>query len=102
MILLGGDLFHHNCPSQKTMSRCMLLLKKYTFGDKPVYIEMVSDIAQVFSSHFVNYLDENLNVSIPVFSIHGNHDDPSGAGLHFVYYLFFIFYLSQSLLLSYA
>jgi double-strand break repair protein MRE11 len=28
----------------------------------------------------VNYEDPNLNVSIPVFSIHGNHDDPQGAG----------------------
>ena len=29
---------------------------------------------------FVNYEDPNLNVSIPVFSIHGNHDDPTGTG----------------------
>lgn len=28
----------------------------------------------------VNYEDPNLNVGIPVFSIHGNHDDPQGAG----------------------
>lgn len=27
---------------------------------------------------WVNYLDGNLNISIPVFSIHGNHDDPTG------------------------
>lgn len=26
----------------------------------------------------MNYQDENLNISIPVFSIHGNHDDPTG------------------------
>lgn len=26
----------------------------------------------------VNYEDPNLNVSYPVFSIHGNHDDPAG------------------------
>lgn len=25
-------------------------------------------------------MDSNLNVAIPVFSIHGNHDDPSGDG----------------------
>lgn len=29
---------------------------------------------------WVNYQDENLNISIPVFSIHGNHDDPTGVG----------------------
>lgn len=28
----------------------------------------------------VNYLDANLNVAIPVFAIHGNHDDPAGDG----------------------
>jgi double-strand break repair protein MRE11 len=28
----------------------------------------------------VNYEDENLNVGLPVFSIHGNHDDPQGVG----------------------
>ena len=27
----------------------------------------------------INYEDSNLNVAIPVFSIHGNHDDPQGA-----------------------
>lgn len=26
----------------------------------------------------VNYEDPDINVSIPVFSIHGNHDDPTG------------------------
>lgn len=26
----------------------------------------------------VNYEDQDINVAIPVFSIHGNHDDPSG------------------------
>jgi double-strand break repair protein MRE11 len=28
----------------------------------------------------INYEDPNLNISLPVFSIHGNHDDPQGAG----------------------
>ncbi|XP_062423312.1 double-strand break repair protein MRE11 isoform X2 [Rhea pennata] len=28
---------------------------------------------------WVNYQDGNLNISIPIFSIHGNHDDPTGA-----------------------
>ena len=26
----------------------------------------------------MNYEDPNYNVSIPVFTIHGNHDDPAG------------------------
>ena len=28
----------------------------------------------------VNYEDPNYNVQLPVFSIHGNHDDPAGDG----------------------
>lgn len=49
-------------------------------GDKPVEIELVSDSSYNFHSKNgnVNYEDPNLNVSIPVFSIHGNHDDPTG------------------------
>lgn len=48
---------------------------------RPVAIEFLSDQASNFKhcDHpVVNYEDPNLNVSMPVFSIHGNHDDPSG------------------------
>lgn len=34
----------------------------------------------IISFPAVNYEDPNLNISIPVFSIHGNHDDPQGTG----------------------
>ena len=30
--------------------------------------------------HSVNYEDPNYNIQLPVFSIHGNHDDPAGDG----------------------
>ncbi|KAM9566236.1 double-strand break repair protein MRE11 isoform 2-T2 [Guaruba guarouba] len=51
-------------------------------GDRPVQFEILSDQAvNFYNSMFpwVNYQDENLNISLPVFSIHGNHDDPTGA-----------------------
>lgn len=32
------------------------------------------------SFNHANYEDPDINVAIPVFSIHGNHDDPSGEG----------------------
>ncbi|XP_045115362.1 double-strand break repair protein MRE11-like [Portunus trituberculatus] len=81
-ILLGGDLFHENKPSRYCQVRCMDLLRKYTFGDRPVHFNILSDPAVNFPhTKQVNFLDPNLNVAIPVFSIHGNHDDPAGMGL---------------------
>ncbi|KAK8390830.1 hypothetical protein O3P69_010503 [Scylla paramamosain] len=81
-ILLGGDLFHENKPSRHCQVRCMDLLRKYTFGDRPVHFNILSDPAVNFPhTKQVNFLDPNLNVAIPVFSIHGNHDDPAGLGL---------------------
>jgi double-strand break repair protein MRE11 len=52
------------------------------FGDKPCELEMLSDASENFQGAFnhVNYEDLDMNVAIPIFSIHGNHDDPSGEG----------------------
>ncbi|GAQ82724.1 DNA repair exonuclease MRE11 [Klebsormidium nitens] len=79
-VLLGGDLFHENKPSRMTLVRCIEILRKYCLGDKPVGFQVVSDQSVNFASGFghVNYEDPNFNVGIPVFTIHGNHDDPAG------------------------
>ena len=80
MLLLAGDLFHDNKPSRKTMHRTLELLRHYCLGSRPCYLELLSDPSVNFPNRFgtVNYEDPNFNVALPVFSIHGNHDDPSG------------------------
>ncbi|KHN95519.1 DNA repair protein rad32 [Metarhizium album ARSEF 1941] len=82
MVLLAGDLFHDNKPSRKSLYQVMRTLRQNCLGMKPCPLEFLSDAATVFEGAFphVNYEDPDINVSIPVFSIHGNHDDPSGDG----------------------
>ncbi|KAL2755359.1 hypothetical protein ACRALDRAFT_1076968 [Sodiomyces alcalophilus JCM 7366] len=84
MVLLAGDLFHDNKPSRKSMYQVMRTLRQNCLGMKPCELEFLSDANEVFEGAFphVNYEDPDINISIPVFSIHGNHDDPSGDG-HF-------------------
>ncbi|PFH51142.1 hypothetical protein AMATHDRAFT_191836 [Amanita thiersii Skay4041] len=83
-ILLGGDLFHENKPSRDSLYQTIALFREYTLGDKPIQIELMSDPddgkAGDYSFPAINYEDPNFNVAIPVFSIHGNHDDPQGTG----------------------
>jgi double-strand break repair protein MRE11 len=80
-ILLGGDLFHENKPSRDCLTKCQKMFREYCFGDKPIEFEIVSDENDNFGhTGFprANFNDPNLNVSLPVFTIHGNHDDPTG------------------------
>lgn len=68
-IIQGGDLFHENKPSRNTYNRTMQLLKKHCLGStKPVFKTSIK----------INSDDPNMQVSLPLITIHGNHDDPSG------------------------
>lgn len=89
-LLLGGDLFDKRRPSQRTMRKTMALLRKYCYGDKAIDMEVLAwpgtthsrpsetasakDDADIGNS--VNFVDPHINVALPVFSIHGNHDEP--------------------------
>jgi double-strand break repair protein MRE11 len=82
MVLHAGDLFHENKPSRKSLYHVMRSIRTNCLGEKPCELEMLSDASENFGGIFdhVNYEDEDINVAIPVFAIHGNHDDPSGEG----------------------
>ncbi|KAJ4456766.1 putative Double-strand break repair protein MRE11 [Paratrimastix pyriformis] len=81
-LLLGGDLFHDNKPSRQTMHRTMDMLRSFCLGSDPVDFRVTSDQSLNFPNSFasVNFEDPNYNISLPIFIVHGNHDDPSGEG----------------------
>lgn len=81
-VLLGGDLFHHNRPTRSCLYQTMKMLRRHCFGERTSKVWISSDQSVNFADEFckANYLDDNFNVKMPVFSIHGNHDDPSGVG----------------------
>uniref|UniRef100_A0A914PWG8 Calcineurin-like phosphoesterase domain-containing protein n=1 Tax=Panagrolaimus davidi TaxID=227884 RepID=A0A914PWG8_9BILA len=73
-VLLGGDLFHESIPTRYTEHKVISLLRKYCLNDREVAMQMISDPKEVFeNSQFklVNYEDPNINVGLPIFSIHG-------------------------------
>ncbi|KAI4333730.1 hypothetical protein L6164_018500 [Bauhinia variegata] len=79
-LLLGGDLFHANKPSRSTLVKAIEILRRYSLNDRSVQFQIVRDQTVNFQNAFghVNYEDPHFNVGLPVFSIHGNHDDPAG------------------------
>jgi double-strand break repair protein MRE11 len=80
MVLLAGDLFHHNKPSRRTLIKTMDLFRRYCLGPDAINIQILSEQGSNFRRGLVNYEDENYSVDLPVFSIHGNHDDPTREG----------------------
>ena len=78
-LLLAGDLFHDNKPSRRTLFKTMSLLRRYALSDAAVGFEVLSDQEANFRRG-VNYEDPHVSVGLPIFSIHGNHDDPTREG----------------------
>lgn len=86
-MLLGGDLFNDNKPTPSTLNKATSLLNKYCLGSGDInfthHPTEKSPLVVLFllfiplTTRPVNYEDENLNIALPVFVIHGNHDDPT-------------------------
>lgn len=88
-VLLGGDLYDKNRPSRYTEMKTVEIFREFVMGDAPISVEFVSDPEVNFGTRShrhaplvqeVNFMNPNLNIALPVFSIHGNHDDPVGMG----------------------
>ena len=81
-VLFAGDMFHENKPSRHTIHSTMELLRTYCLGGEPVFIEILNDQEDIFKASMgrVNYEDPFQSISLPIFAIHGNHDDPSREG----------------------
>nr|CAB3480182.1 unnamed protein product [Digitaria exilis] len=79
-LLLGGNLFHENKPSNSTLVKAIEILRHYCMNDRPVQFQVISDQAASLQNRFgqVNYEDPNYNIGLPVFAIHGNQDGPTG------------------------
>lgn len=83
MVVQGGDLFHVNKPSKKSLYQVIKSLRSNCLGDRPCELELISDPSMALTLDFpgVNYEDENFNIGVPVFAISGNHDDATGDSL---------------------
>jgi double-strand break repair protein MRE11 len=78
-VLFAGDMFHENKPSRSTLHNTMEILRMYCLGSDPVYLEVLNEKDGKFNSFsgIVNYESPYHAIKLPVFAIHGNHDDPS-------------------------
>ena len=54
----------------------MDILTRYCLSDDNIGFDILSDQSN-FTTGQVNFENANMNVGLPVFTIHGNHDDPS-------------------------
>eukprot|EP01022_Parablepharisma_sp_SALTPOND_P026573 TRINITY_DN64417_c0_g1_i1.p1 TRINITY_DN64417_c0_g1~~TRINITY_DN64417_c0_g1_i1.p1 ORF type:complete len:702 (-),score=94.90 TRINITY_DN64417_c0_g1_i1:1527-3632(-) len=72
-LIHGGDLFHEHKPSKETLIRTEDLLTKHVFGESRQDFKVATRIG-------LNLKESNISVQLPIFMIHGNHDDPGGFG----------------------
>ncbi|OEL37655.1 Double-strand break repair protein MRE11 [Dichanthelium oligosanthes] len=79
-LLLGGDLFHEDKPSNSTLVKAIEILRCYCMNNRRVQFQVISDQAASLQNRFaqVNYEDPSYNIGLPVFAIHGNRDGPTG------------------------
>ena len=73
-VLHSGDLFDDCRPNRFWMTSVMRLLQQHCFGDRDIKFQQL----RTPYSKPANFEDPNRNIDMPIFMIHGNHDDPGG------------------------
>lgn len=56
------------------------LIRKHCLGSRPIQFQVLSEQTGHFRTGHVNYEDPHFSVDLPIFAIHGNHDDPNREG----------------------
>ena len=81
-VVHAGDMFHENRPSRRALHSCMKVLRKYCMGDAAVRFEILNEQEHIFAMNggMVNFENPHQSISLPIFAIHGNHDDPTREG----------------------
>ena len=69
-VILGGDLFHESVPSMKSIHRTCEIFKQTVLGEKEINFELS------WKDGVPNFINKDINIAIPVFVVHGNHDCP--------------------------
>lgn len=69
-VLLGGDLFHENKPSRRTLYRTMDILRNRCMGPEPVSFQIISEQAQNFKLPMENVKERQVTRSRVVY-LHG-------------------------------
>lgn len=81
-ILMCGDLFHRNKPSQKSIYRVIDMLRQYCFGNRNNTTNNIivnrEENTVPNDERYININDKTIQIQQPIFAIHGNHDEPSG------------------------
>jgi double-strand break repair protein MRE11 len=72
-LLLGGDLFDEVNPSKECFFKCLSILKDSVFGSKTPALH----VSLNGRAYRTNFEDPDLHISLPIFTIHGNHDYPT-------------------------
>ncbi|EAY09694.1 Ser/Thr protein phosphatase, putative [Trichomonas vaginalis G3] len=76
IILHAGDFFNERNPSRYAVIKTMKILDEFVIGQgnppEILYSEGLSSDP--------NWLNPNINIKIPFFCMHGNHDAPNGLG----------------------